>query len=335
MQNVTFIGTGGFATSLAIHLDRHGRRSVLWGKDENYCRMMAASRINSRHLPGIPIPEDVLVTGDIKSAVQQADLLVAATPTAYLRRTLEGIADAVPDDVPVLSLVKGLEVHSMRRPSEIITDVLGRRDVAVLSGPSHAEEVAQGRPTSLVVASENERLARLVQAYFGSGPLRLYLSKDLVGVELAGALKNIMGVAAGVCDGLGMGDNAKAALMSRGLVEMTRFAVAHGAMAKTFFGLAGVGDLMTTCFSPHGRNRALGRQLAEGLSLEQALGTTANVVEGVFTTRSVAEAARKSKIAMPITESVEKILSGTMTPGAAVTELMSRPSGSEYDDLEF
>lgn len=335
MQSATFIGSGGFATSLAIHLERQLRRSVIWGRDAAYCQVMAATRINGRHLAGIPIPDSVFITGNIQEALAASELIIAATPTAFLRKTLELIAPHVPPGLPVLSLVKGLELETMYRPTEIITEVLGPRQVAVLSGPSHAEEVAQGRPTSLVIASESVELALAVQQFFGSGSLRLYLNQDPIGVELAGALKNIMGIAAGVCDGLGLGDNAKAALLSRGLVEMTRFAVAQGAQARTFFGLAGVGDLMTTCFSPHGRNRALGRQLAQGLTLDQARGSTANVVEGAFTTFSVAQAARIAGIPMPITDSVEKILTGSMTPRAAVAQLMSRPSGSEYDDLEF
>lgn len=329
MNRVAFIGTGGFATSLAIHLCRIGRDVALWGRDAGFCQVMSATRVNSRHLPDIPIPDSILITADINEATTGADLIVAATPTAYLRSTLHAIAAAIPQGLPVLSVVKGLEVSTLNRPSEIIRQELGERQGAVLSGPSHAEEVAHGRPTSLVIASESASLATEVQQLFGSRSLRLYINEDPLGVELAGALKNIMGIAAGVCDGLGLGDNAKAALITRGLLEMTRFAVAQGASFSTFFGLAGVGDLMTTCFSSHGRNRALGCQLARGLTLNEAQGSTMNVVEGVFTTRSVAAAARIQQIEMPITETVEKIISGELSARDAVNELMSRPSGME------
>lgn len=333
MNRVAFIGTGGFATSLAIHLSRLDRSVSVWGRDSEYCRVMAATRINARHLPDVPIPAHVQITADIAEATAGAELIVAATPTAYLRQTLQLIAGKVPGGLPILSVVKGLEVGTLNRPSEIILQELGSREVAVLSGPSHAEEVAHGRPTSLVVASESASLSIEIQRLFASRSLRLYINEDPLGVELAGALKNIMGIAAGVGDGLGLGDNAKAALITRGLVEMTRFAVAQGAAFSTFFGLAGVGDLMTTCFSAHGRNRALGCQLAQGLSLDQAQSSTLNVVEGVFTTRSVAAAARIQNIEMPITEAVEKIIDGRMSAREAVEELMARPSGTESYQL--
>lgn len=333
MHGVTFIGTGGFATALAIHLARQNIPCTLWGRDDAFCRHLDAARVNDRHLPGVPIPTSIRVTSDFHSALASANLAVAAVPTAYLRNTLIQIAGGFPTHLPVLSLVKGLEVGSMARPSQIISECLGARSVAVLSGPSHAEEVAQGRPTSLVVASDDDELACRVSTIFNTGLIRVYQNRDPIGVELAGALKNVMGIAAGVCDGLGFGDNAKAALLTRGLVEMTRFAVARGASATTFFGLAGVGDLMTTCFSPHGRNRALGQRLAQGMTLEQAQNSTSNVVEGVFTTFSVAEAARRDGIEMPITEGVERILKGEATPQAAVFDLMSRPTRAETFEI--
>ena len=334
MPKVTFLGTGGFATALAIHLARQNVDCTLWGRDPAYCHHLDGARVNDRHLPGIPIPASIQITGDIAAALEGATLAVAAVPTAYLRNTLDPIAPAFPAHLPVLSLVKGLEIGTLARPSQIICEGLGPRPVAVLSGPSHAEEVAVGRPTSVVVASTKADLTEQVCGLFNSATFRVYKNDDVIGVELAGALKNIMGIAAGVCDGLGFGDNAKAALLTRGLVEMTRFAVALGASATTFFGLAGIGDLMTTCFSPHGRNRALGVRLAQGLTLEQARNATSNVVEGVFTAFSVAESARVQGIEMPITEAVERTLKGQCTPRAAVVELMSRPTREESFEIE-
>lgn len=334
MPKVTFLGTGGFSTALAIHLNRNGVDCSLWGRDPAYCRHLDGARVNDRHLPGIPIPASIQITGDIDLALLDSSLAVAAIPTAYLRSTLGPIAPAFPPALPVLSLVKGLEIGTLARPSQIINDCLGTRPVAVLSGPSHAEEVAVGRPTSLVVASNQAFLTELVSNLFNSTTFRVYHNADMIGVELAGALKNVMGIAAGVCDGLGFGDNAKAALLTRGLVEMTRFAVSMGASATTFFGLAGIGDLMTTCFSPHGRNRALGVRLAQGLTLEQARNATSNVVEGVFTAFSVAESARARGIEMPITEAVERTLKGLCTPRTAVFDLMSRPTRAESFEIE-
>lgn len=334
VPHVTFLGSGGFSTALAIHLARAGTAvPTIWGRDATFCERLAAVRVNDRHLPGFPIPMGIGITGDIAKAVDGADLLVASIPTVHLRKTLEAVRHAIPPGISVVSLVKGLEIGTMRRPREIVAETLGIRPLAVLSGPSHAEEVAEGRPTAVLAASETEAFAESVQAIFNAGPLRVYVNDDPLGVELAGALKNVMGIAAGVCDGLGFGDNAKAALLTRGLAEMTRFAVSLGARPATFFGLAGVGDLMTTCFSPHGRNRALGVRLAQGLSLEQAQSATSNVVEGVFTTFSVAEAARASGIDMPITAAVERILTGRRAPRDVVTELMSRPTGTER--IEF
>lgn len=334
MTNVTFLGSGGFSTALAIHLARQeSARATIWGRDAVFCDRLSAVRVNDRHLPGFPIPDNVRITGDIGTAVAGADLIVASVPTVHLRKTLSSLQGSIPAGLPVLSLVKGLEFGTMARPSRIVAETLGLRQIAILSGPSHAEEVAEGRPTSVVIASDDEPFAEQVRDIFNAGPLRVYVNLDPIGVELAGALKNIMGIAAGICDGLGYGDNAKAALLTRGLVEMVRFAVAHGADPQTFFGLAGVGDLMTTCFSPHGRNRALGERLAQGLSLEQAQAATSNVVEGVFTTASVAEAARKLKIEMPITLGVERILAGEASPREAVMHLLSRPAKAENFEL--
>ncbi len=334
MTNVTFLGSGGFSTALAIHLARHGSaQATIWGRDAAFCERLDAVRVNDRHLPGFPIPASVRITSNIGEAVDHAELIVASVPTVHLRKTLESVRSAIPAGLPMLSLVKGLEIGTLARPSQVAAGVLGGRDLAVLSGPSHAEEVAEGRPTSVVVASDKPAFAETVRSIFNAGPLRVYVNQDPVGVELAGALKNIMGIAAGICDGLGFGDNAKAALLTRGLVEMTRFAVSHGAKPATFFGLAGIGDLMTTCFSPHGRNRALGERLAQGLSVDQAQAATSNVVEGVFTTKSVAAAARALQIEMPITMAVERILAGEMSPREAVIDLMSRPAKDE--NFEF
>src|SRR5262249_19864331 len=207
------------------------------------------------------------------------DLIILAVPTAYLRATLKPLASLVPQGVPALSLVKGLETSTFERPTEIITDTLGERPVAVLSGPSHAEEVARGMPTSLVAASEDLALARWLQQHFRTERFRVYTNLDVVGVELAGALKNVMGIAAGMCDGLGFGDNAKAALLTRGLTEMARFGVAMGAEHQTFWGLAGMGDLITTCFSGHGRNRAVGERLGRGERIADIMAAMEMVAE--------------------------------------------------------
>jgi glycerol-3-phosphate dehydrogenase (NAD(P)+) len=221
-------------------------------------------------------------------------------------------------------VVKGIEFGTFARPSQIIVDTLGARSVAILSGPSHAEELARGLPASVVVAGNELALCHQVRDLFNRGMFRVYTNPDALGVELAGALKNILGIAAGICEGLGFGDNAKAALLTRGLVEMSRFACGLGASPATFWGLAGVGDVITTCYSPYGRNRALGLKLGQGKTLSEAQAGLCDVVEGVYTTRSVYEQARARSVEMPITEEVHRVLFESKSPQAAVSDLMLR-----------
>jgi glycerol-3-phosphate dehydrogenase (NAD(P)+) len=279
-------------------------------------------------LPGVPLDDSILVTGDDAEAVAEADCWITAIPTAYLRNTLTRLRRVRTADVPVVSLTKGIEIDTFRRPSEIIREILATENVAVLSGPSHAEEVARGLPTSVVVAAADARLAVWVQQRFASDRFRVYTNSDLIGVELAGALKNVIGIAAGVCDGLGYGDNAKAALLTRGLVEMARFGVAHGAEHATFYGLAGTGDLITTCFSPHGRNRRVGYRLGQGEPLAEVL-RGPQVAEGVFTSRSVHDRAVRSGIDTPIMAGVYQVLHEGKPPLVAVQDLMTRSPKQE------
>jgi glycerol-3-phosphate dehydrogenase (NAD(P)+) len=245
-----------------------------------------------------------------------------------LRQTIARFAAVRKNDVPVVSLTKGLEIGTFHRPTEILSEILKTERLAVLSGPSHAEEVARGLPTSVVVAAADLHLAMWAQERFGTDRFRVYTNADLVGVELAGALKNVIGIAAGVCDGLGFGDNAKAALLTRGMVEMTRFGVAHGAEAATFAGLAGIGDLITTCFSPHGRNRRVGFRLGKGEPLAEVLAGP-QVAEGVFTSKSVHERVERIGIEAPIMTGVYEMLHEGKAPLAVVQELMTRRQKGE------
>jgi glycerol-3-phosphate dehydrogenase (NAD(P)+) len=271
----------------------------------------------------VRLPDPVRPSPDAAGAVAGADLIVVAIPSAFLRSTAAGIADVIPAATPVLSVVKGIERETFARPSEIIRDTWGSRPVAVLSGPSHAEEIARGLPASVVVAGEEELSIQVRNALSGAA-FRVYTNPDALGVELSGALKNILGIAAGICEGLGFGDNAKAALLTRGLVEIARFGVSLGAQFSTFWGLAGVGDVITTCYSPFGRNRAVGVKIGQGIGLAEVLGAMHDVAEGVFTTRSVYEQARERGIVMPITDEVHHILFEGKSPRLAVTDLMTR-----------
>jgi glycerol-3-phosphate dehydrogenase (NAD(P)+) len=326
----TVLGDGAWGTAIALLLARDPEHRVtLWSAREDNGRILRERRENVRLLPGVPIPDSVELTTDISHATAGADLWIAAIPTVYLRETLRRIAAALREDKPVLSLAKGLEIDTFLRPTEIIRQVLGVQHVAVLSGPSHAEEVSRGMPASLVAASADLDLARWLQQCFSSDRFRVYTSLDVVGVELAGALKNIVGIAAGICDGLGFGDNAKSALLTRGLVEMARFGVALGADHETFFGLAGLGDLITTCVSRHGRNRQVGERLARGEKLADILGGMSMVAEGVYTARSVHQRATKMGIDMPITSEVYRVLYEDKDPRTAVDDLMTRQPRSE------
>jgi len=326
------LGDGAWGTALAVLLAaRPDHRVRLWSARRENGELLRQTRENVHLLPGVRIPESVELTRDARAAVAGADLWVTAIPTVYLRATLERVRRELGEgDVPpVVSLTKGIEVSTFRRPSEVVAEVLGAKRTVVLSGPSHAEEVSRGQPTVVVAACSDGELARRVQASFNTERLRVYTNDDPLGVELAGALKNVIGVAAGIGDGLGFGDNARSALLTRGLVEMTRLGVALGARAATFAGLAGLGDLMTTCFSRHGRNRQLGERLARGETLEAIRASTHKVAEGVSTARAVYEKARELGVSTPIMTEVYRVLYEGKAPRDAASELMLRSPREE------
>lgn len=325
------LGDGAWGTAVALLLaQRRHHRVRLWSAREENGRILREKRENVRLLPGIAIPESIELTTDIHRALDGVDLVVAAIPTVYLRETIRRFATIWPAGLPVLSLAKGVEIGTFRRPTQILAEVLGTMRLAVLSGPSHAEEVARGKPTSVVVASDDESLASGVQTALNSDWFRVYVNSDLLGVELAAALKNVIGIAAGIGDGLGFGDNAKSALLTRALVEMSRFGMALGADHGTFSGLAGLGDLITTCISPHGRNRRLGERLGRGERLDEILASSVQVAEGVYTARSVYERSTAMGIELPIMTEVYRVLYEGKPPMVAVQDLMLRRPKREW-----
>lgn len=328
-ETVAVLGNGGWGTALALLALRNGHDVRLWGVEADYVAETARTRTNPRYLPEVPLPPGLLVTSDAKAASAGATLLVSAIPTQFLRATTARLAPDLPPGVPVVSVSKGVENRTLERPTEILRETLGARPVAVLSGPSHAEEVARGRPASVVVASDDEAVRTRVQRVFSCDSFRVYASEDVLGVEFAAAIKNVIAIAAGACDGLGLGDNAKSALVTRGNAEMTRLGRALGARPETFSGLAGIGDLITTCFSRHGRNRAVGERLGKGERIEDILGSMVQVAEGVRTAESVVDLARKLGVEMPISEQVRKMLFEGQKPRAALAELMGRPLKAE------
>lgn len=329
-ETVAVLGNGGWGTALGLIARRNGAAVRIWGIESDYVAETARTRRNPRYLPGVEIPSDVLLTADPADAARGATLLVSAVPTQFLRATFAKLAPSMPAGVPVVSVSKGLENGTLERPTQILAEMLPGRSVAALSGPTHAEEVARGLPSTAVVAADDTALAARIQRAFSCDCLRLYASDDVVGVELAAAVKNVIAIAAGVCDGLGLGDNAKAALITRGNAEMTRLGRAFGAKPETFAGLAGIGDLITTCTSRHGRNRAVGERLGRGETIQDILSSMVQVAEGVRTADSVVSLAHKLGVEMPISEQVRRMLFDGQQPRAALAELMGRPLRSEH-----
>lgn len=329
-MKITILGNGGFGTSMAIALSRAGRAVALWGHDRAYTEQIAQTRHNPRYLDGVAIPAEVLVTTDPRAALARADCVLVAVPTQHVRSALQPMASLLAGEVPMVSLAKGLEQTTGMRPSEVVAQVCGgAHRVLVLSGPSHAEEIARGLPTTVVLAGSDEAVVRRLQEALATPTFRIYRNQDVLGTELCGALKNVMALAAGIADGLGYGDNAKAAILSRGIVEMARFGRAAGADERTFQGLAGVGDLAVTAFSRHGRNRAFGERIGRGETLQQALAASPKVAEGVWTSRVAVERARALGVEMPIATAVVQVLYEGLPAKDAVRALMERDPKAE------
>lgn len=321
---VAVFGNGAFGTALALHARQQGHDVTLWGHDAEYTARIAQTRRNPRYLPGIDIPPEIRISTDTDEVLEGAELLLLVVPTQHLRGVFERIAPRLPRGLPIVSCAKGLEEHSGLLPSDVIRTLLSEGLVYVLSGPCHAEELARGMPTVVVLAGPaGEELGRLQVAL--AGPmLRIYRSTDPLGVEYGGALKNVIAIAAGMSDGLELGDNAKSALLTRGLAEISRFGERMGADRETFWGLAGMGDLITTSVSPHGRNRELGVRLGRGETLAEILSTTRKATEGVWTCRAVLAKAEELGLEVPITAAVAEVLFAEKAPAEAMHALMGR-----------
>ena len=327
VQRVTVLGDGGWGTCLAVGLAGKGVPVTLWGAFPDYVREMAQSRQNPKFLPGVPLPESLRLTSDAAEAVGSAGVVVVAVPSPYLRQTLARVAP--PTRAVVVSVVKGLEPKTLLRMSEVVGQVWHTHDVVVVSGPSIAYEVARGIPTTVVAASATPTASTTVQQLFSTERFRVYRSADVTGVELGGALKNIIAIAAGIADGLGFGANTKAALLARGLAEITRLGVAMGAQRETFAGVSGVGDLATTCFSEHSRNRRLGEAIAKGKTLTELQGATEQVAEGAVAVQSAVTLAARYHVELPIAQEVARVLYEGKPPQQAVRDLMLRDPKEE------
>ena len=328
------IGDGSWGTTLALRLARNGIDTTLWSAFPEQSAQLSRDRSNEAFLPGIPFPENLRVSADPFAAADGADLVVSVVPTQYVGQVALRFEDALKGSTPIVTASKGLEIDTFRTPSQILERVLGKRSLCVLTGPSHAEEVAHDLPASLVAGSSDEDFARRVQQAFNCDAFRVYTITDGFGAELAAALKNVIAIAAGICDGLELGDNAKSALLTRGIVEMARFGRSRGADVRTFFGLAGLGDLVTTCTSRHSRNRSVGEAIGRGRSLEELLEEMHMVAEGVWTTRALfGPEAANDPVSMPIAEQVHAVLFESKDPREAVEDLMGREPAGEMDGL--
>jgi glycerol-3-phosphate dehydrogenase (NAD(P)+) len=337
-KNVAIIGDGGMGTVLGMLLCDKGVAARIWGYDREQLAQIEAHRQNKKFLPGYTLPETLVFEPDDGRIMMGADLVVSAVPCQFMRRIWSRLKDHVPEDVPIVSVAKGIENDTLLRPTEILAEVLrpvrrnkrgGRSDkLAVLSGPTIADELARRLPATACAAA-NEALARQVQRTFSVSWFRVYTNTDIVGVELAGAMKNIIAIAAGIIDGTGAGDNAKAALLTRGLAEITRLGIVMGAVPQTFSGLTGLGDLVTTCVSPTGRNRSFGERIGKGQTVDQAQHANESVVEGIATCKSVVALARRYDIEMPITQAVYEVLFESKPVQKAIADLMRRQLKAE------
>ncbi|MGN1013865.1 MAG: NAD(P)H-dependent glycerol-3-phosphate dehydrogenase [Butyricicoccus sp.] len=331
-MNIFVVGCGGWGMALSMLLDSNGHTVTAWSFFEEECRLLRENRGNEKLLPGVKLPESIAITNDLSGAAQ-ADIVLMAVPSFAVHSTAENLANIIPAGTVIVNVGKGLDRdNGYCRFSETITRATGGRNpVVALTGPTHAEEVARGILTCILAASESREAAELVQEAFMNERFRVYTSPDIIGAELGGCFKNIIALAAGICDGIGLGDNSKAALMTRGLTEIARLGAALGGQTETFAGLSGVGDLIVTCTSMHSRNRRAGIKIGQGMGVEQAMKEVGAVVEGYYATEAGYMLAQKAGIEMPITTAMYELLYEHKNVQECISKLMSRPKKNELE----
>lgn len=332
MANIFILGSGGFGTALAVMAHKYGQQVTLWSAFQEEIDDIRFHGENKKKLPGVAVDLSIDLTSDITGA-QKADIAIIAVPSFAIRSVAKQLADVISPQTIVVNVGKGLEADTLKRFSEVIAEELPKNAVVVLSGPSHAEEIARGVPTTIVASSKCRKSAEYIQEHLGNETLRIYVNDDIIGVELGGALKNIIALCAGICDGMSLGDNAKAALMTRGLAEIARLGTAMGAKSETFAGLAGVGDLIVTCTSMHSRNRRAGILIGQGLTAEEAADRVGMVVEGINATKAAYQLAKKMQIEMPIVEQLYAVLFENADIRQALKKLMGRPQRHENESV--
>ena len=333
MKKISVLGAGSWGTALAMLLNENGHDVTIWSIDPKEVKMLNEEREQKDKLPGIPLSEKIAVTNDLKEAVEGRDILVFAVPSVFVRSTAKSVAPYYKEGQVIVDVAKGIEESTLMRLSEIIEAEIKDSTVCVLSGPSHAEEVARKIPTTVVVGAKDYAIAKDLQQVFSNGWFRVYTNPDVLGIELGGALKNVIALAAGICDGLKFGDNSKAALITRGVAELTRLGVAMGGKPETFSGLSGMGDLIVTCTSIHSRNHNAGVLIGEGKSMQEAMDEVKMVVEGVYSAKAALMLATQYHVEIPIIEQVNEVLFYGKSAKEAVSDLFLRDSKREHEDL--
>lgn len=335
MANISVLGAGSWGLGLALLLNNNGHNVTVWSVLNDEVVMLQTEREHKRCLPGVRIPDSITISGDTANVINNADVLVLAVASPYTRSTAKLIAPFVKEGQIIVNVAKGVEEHTLLTLCQIVEEEIPQAKVAVLSGPSHAEEVSRGIPTTCVIGAHEKNTAEYLQNIFMSDVFRVYTSPDMLGICIGGALKNVIALAAGIADGLGYGDNTKAALITRGNAEITRLGVAMGANPHTFSGLSGIGDLIVTCASMHSRNRRAGILIGKGYTKDQAMEEVQMVVEGVFSAKAALELSKKYNTEMPIVEQVNKVLFEDKPAAEAVKELMLRDKKIEIDNSEW
>lgn len=335
MATISVLGAGSWGTALALLLYKNGHEVTLWSALEEEVKMLNEKREHASKLPGVKLPENMKITTDLEGCLKGPDVAVLAVPSPFTRSTAHNMAPYVRENQVIVNVAKGVEEGTFMTLSEIIEQEIPQANVAVLSGPSHAEEVGRGLPTTCVVTARTRKTAEYLQAIFMSPVFRVYTTPDTLGVELGAALKNVIALAAGTADGLGYGDNTKAALITRGMAEICRLGVKMGAKAETFYGLSGIGDLIVTCASVHSRNRKAGYLMGKGYTMEEAMAEVKMVVEGVYSAKAAKGLAEKYEVEMPIVEVVNQVLFEGKKAADAVQELMLRDKKIESPELPW
>lgn len=335
MSKVSFLGAGSWGTALAIMLAKNGHEVTLWSAVDSEVEMLLTYREHKNRLPGVKLPETVVVTNDLEKACTGYDLIVFSVASPYVRDTAKKASKYVPKGQHIVNVAKGIEDDTLKTLRDIICEEMPDMDVCVLSGPSHAEEVSIGMPTTVVVGADNEDSAALIQEIFMNDTFRVYISPDIIGIELGGSIKNVIALAAGICDGLGFGDNTKAALITRGIAEIARLGVAMGGKLETFCGLSGIGDLIVTCTSNHSRNHNAGYLIGKGKTMSEAMDEVNQVVEGVYSAKAAYNLAKKYNVSMPIVEQINKVLFEDAPVTEAIKNLLTRDKCNEYPQIDW